>query len=126
MSNKQRKINSPRVSSTKNSLKVSNSMSKSVNNKKDLMDKIEKIGNFISSELHKFDEENLDTNNILYLKSLKNLHGRFPRSEFEMLLAQRGSYNSLNFFVGITMEVNLKKNQNVKEKPLGELIGKTN
>ena len=69
MSNKQKKINSPRVSSTKNSLKVSNSMSKSVNNKKDLMDKIEKIGNFISSELHKFDEENLDTNNILYLKS---------------------------------------------------------
>ena len=69
MSNKQIKTNSPRVSSTKNSLKVSNSMSKSVNNKRDLMDKIEKIGNFISSELHKFDEENLDTNNILYLKS---------------------------------------------------------
>ena len=44
-------------------------MSKSVNNKKDLMDKIEKIGNFVSNELHKFNEKNLDSNNILYLKS---------------------------------------------------------
>ena len=35
-------------------------MGKSVNNKKDLRDKIEKIGNFVSNELHKIDEENLD------------------------------------------------------------------
>ena len=44
-------------------------MGKSVNDKKDLSDKIEKIGNFVSNELHKFDEENLDANNILYLRS---------------------------------------------------------
>ena len=44
-------------------------MGKSLNNKKDLRDKIEKIENFVSNELHKFDEENLDANNILYLRS---------------------------------------------------------
>ena len=44
-------------------------MGKSLNNKKDLRDKIEKIENYVSNELHKFDEENLDANNILYLRS---------------------------------------------------------
>ena len=44
-------------------------MGKSLNDKKDLRDKIEKIENFVSNELHKFDEENLDANNILYLRS---------------------------------------------------------
>ena len=44
-------------------------MGKSVNNKKDFWDKIEKIGNYVSNELHKIDEENLDANNILYLRS---------------------------------------------------------
>jgi hypothetical protein len=48
---------------------VAKSMGKSLNNKKDLRDKIEKIENFVSNELHKFDEENLDSNNILYLRS---------------------------------------------------------
>ena len=44
-------------------------MGKSLNNKKDLRDKIEKIENYVSNELHKFDEEDLDANNILYLRS---------------------------------------------------------
>ena len=44
-------------------------MVKSLNNKKDLRDKTKKIENFVSNELHKFDEENLDANNILYLRS---------------------------------------------------------
>ena len=44
-------------------------MGKSLNNKKDLRDKIEKIENFVSNELQKFDEENLDANKILYLRS---------------------------------------------------------
>ena len=44
-------------------------MGKSLNNKKDLRDKTKKIENFVSNELHKFDEENLDANNILYLRS---------------------------------------------------------
>ena len=44
-------------------------MGKSLNDKKDLRDKIEKIENFVSNELQKFDEENLDANKILYLRS---------------------------------------------------------
>ena len=69
MPNKQKKINNPAVLSVQKGSRLSKSMGKSVNNKKDLMDKIEKIGNFVSNELHKFDEENLDANNILYLRS---------------------------------------------------------
>lgn len=44
-------------------------MGKSLNDKKDLRDKIEKIENFVSNELQKFDKENLDANKILYLRS---------------------------------------------------------
>ena len=69
MPNKQKKINNHTVSSAQKGSKVSKSLSKSVNNKKNLRDKIEKIGNFISNELHKFDDDNLDANNILYLRS---------------------------------------------------------
>ena len=69
MPNKQKKINNPAVLSVQKGSRLSKSMGKSVNNKKDLRDEIEKIGNFVSNELHKFDEENLDPNNILYLKS---------------------------------------------------------
>ena len=69
MPNKQKKINNHTVSSSQKGSKVSKSVSKSVNNKKNLRDKIEKIGNFISNELHKFDDDNLDANNILYLRS---------------------------------------------------------
>ena len=69
MPNKQKKINNPTVSSAQKGSKVSKSMEKSVNNKKDLRDKIEKIGNFVSNELNKFEKENLDSNNILYLSS---------------------------------------------------------
>tara|TARA_B100001939_G_C16776378_1_gene544923 strand:+ start:432 stop:716 length:285 start_codon:yes stop_codon:yes gene_type:complete len=49
--------------------KVIKPIVKSLNNKKDLRDKIEKIENYVSNELHKLDEENLDANNILYLRS---------------------------------------------------------
>ena len=69
MPNKQKKINNHTVSSAQKGSKVSKSVSKSVNNKNNLRDKIEKIGNFISNELHKFDDDNLDANNILYLRS---------------------------------------------------------
>ena len=69
MPNKQKKINNPTVSSIQKGSNASESMSKSLNNKKDFRDKIEKIENFVSNELHKFDEENLDSNNILYLRS---------------------------------------------------------
>ena len=69
MLNKQKKINNPVVSSIQKGSKVSKSVGKSLNNEKDLRDKIEKIENFVSNELHKFDEENLDANNILYLRS---------------------------------------------------------
>ena len=69
MPNKQKKINNHTVSSAQKGSKVSKSVSKSVNNKKDLRDKIEKIGNFVSNELHKFDDDNLDANKILYLRS---------------------------------------------------------
>ena len=68
MSNKQKKGNNPKVSSTKKESKVPQSISKSVNNKKDLVNKIERIGNFVSNELYKYDEENFEVNNILYLK----------------------------------------------------------
>ena len=69
MTNKQKKISNTSGPSAKKRSKVSKPMGKSVNNKKDLRDKIEKIGNFVSNELHKIDEENLDANNILYLRS---------------------------------------------------------
>ena len=69
MAYKQKKINNPTASSIQKGSKVSKSMVKSQNNKKDLRDKIEKIENFVSNELDKIDEENLDANNILYLRS---------------------------------------------------------
>ena len=69
MPNKHKKINNPTISPIKKGSKVFKSMGKSLNDEKDLRDKIEKIENFVSSELHKFDEENLDANNILYLRS---------------------------------------------------------
>ena len=69
MPNKNKKINNPTVSPIQKGSKVFKSMGKSLNYKKDLRDKIEKIENFVSNELEKFDEENLDANNILYLRS---------------------------------------------------------
>ena len=69
MGNKQKKINNATVSSVQKASKVSKPTGKSLNNKKDLRDKIEKLGNFVSNELHKFDEENFDANKILYLRS---------------------------------------------------------
>ena len=69
MSNKNKKINNPTVSPIQKGSKVFKSMGKSLNHKKDLRDKIEKIENFVSNELQKFHEENLDANKILYLRS---------------------------------------------------------
>ena len=69
MPHKQKKINSPTVSSVQKRSKVSKPMGKSLNNKKELRDKVEKLGNFVSNELHKFDEENFDAKKILYLRS---------------------------------------------------------
>ena len=69
MPNKQKNNNNPTLSSAKKKLRMSKSIGKSVNDKKDLSDKIEKIGNFVSNELHKFNKKDLDSNNILYLKS---------------------------------------------------------
>ena len=69
MPHKQKKINSPTVSSVPKRSKVSKPMGKSLNNKKELRDKVEKLGNFVSNELHKFDEENFDAKKILYLRS---------------------------------------------------------
>ncbi len=83
MPNKQKKNNNPTVSSAKKKLRVSKSMGKSVNDKKDLSDKIEKIGNFVSNELHKFNEKDLDSNNILYLKS-DQLVSKNPEKNLEI------------------------------------------
>ena len=69
MPNKNKKINNPTVSPIQKGSNVFKSMGKSLNDKKDLRDKIEKIENFVSNELQKFDEENLDANKILYLRS---------------------------------------------------------
>ena len=69
MPSKQKKINNVTVSSMQKRSKVIKPIVKSLNNKKDLRDKIEKIENYVSNELHKLDEENLDANNILYLRS---------------------------------------------------------
>ena len=69
MPSKQKKINNLTVSSMQKRSKVIKPTVKSLNNKKDLRDKIEKIENYVSNELHKLDEENLDANNILYLRS---------------------------------------------------------
>ena len=82
MPNKQKKNNNPTVSSEKK-VRISKSMSKSVNDKKDLSDKIEKIGNFVSNELHKFNEKDLDSNNILYLKS-DQLVSKNPEKDLEV------------------------------------------
>ena len=69
MPNKNKKIDNPTVSPIQKGSKVFKSMGKSLNDKKDLRDKIEKIENFVSNELQKFHEENLDANKILYLRS---------------------------------------------------------
>ena len=69
MPNKNKKINNPTVSPIQKGSKVFKSMGKSLNDEKDLRDKIEKIENFVSNELQKFDKENLDANKILYLRS---------------------------------------------------------
>ena len=69
MPNKNKKINNPTVSPIQKGSNVFKSMGKSLNDKKDLRDKIEKIENFVSNELQKFDKENLDDNKILYLRS---------------------------------------------------------
>ena len=69
MPNKHKKINNPTVSPIKKGSKVFKSMGKSLNDEKDLRDKIEKIENFVSNELQKFEEEDLDANKILYLRS---------------------------------------------------------
>ena len=69
MPNKNKKINKPTVSPIQKGSKVFKSMGKSLNDEKDLRDKIEKIENFVSNELQKFDKENLDDNKILYLRS---------------------------------------------------------
>ena len=59
-------------------------MDKSVNDKKSLNDKIEKIGNFVSNELHKFNEKHLDCNNILYLKR-DQLISKNPEKDLEKI-----------------------------------------
>ena len=69
MPDKQKKINNPTVSSIQRGSKVSKSMGKSLNNKKDLVDKIEKIGNFVSNEIQKYNDDILGSNDILYLIS---------------------------------------------------------
>ena len=69
MPNKHKKINNPTISPIKKGSKVFKSIGKSLNDEKDLRDKIEKIENFVSNELQKFDEKNLDANKILYLRS---------------------------------------------------------
>ncbi len=82
MPNKQKKISNPTGFSAKKGSKASKPMGKPVNNKKDLGDKIEKIGNFVSNELHKFNEKDLDSNNILYLKS-DQLVSKNPEKDLE-------------------------------------------
>ena len=82
MPNKNKKINNPTVSPIQKGSKVFKSMGKSVNDKNDLSDKIEKIGNFVSNELHKFNEKDLDSNKILYLKS-DQLVSKNPEKDLE-------------------------------------------
>ena len=82
MPNKNKKINNPTVSPIQKGSKVFKSMGKSLNDKKDLRDKIEKIENFVSNELQKFDKENLDANKILYLKS-DQLISKNPEKDLE-------------------------------------------
>ena len=81
---KQKKINNTTGSSAKKKLRIPKSIGKSANDKKDLSDKIEKIGNFVSNELHKFNEKNLDSNNILYLKS-DQLVSKNPEKDLEKI-----------------------------------------
>ncbi|MFL2801585.1 MAG: hypothetical protein ACJ0DD_02330 [Paracoccaceae bacterium] len=69
MSNKQKKANNSTSSINKKQTNEPLSISKSGANKKDLINKIEKIGNFVSKEMHKYEEDNLGSNSILYLKS---------------------------------------------------------
>ena len=69
MSNNQTKENNSKISSSKKKSKTPLSTRKLVTNKKELTNKIEKIGDFVSNELDRYDEGNLDLNNILYLKS---------------------------------------------------------
>ena len=69
MSNKQKKANNSTNSVNKKQTEELLSISKSGANKKDLINKIEKIENFVSKEMQKYEEDNLGPNSILYLKS---------------------------------------------------------
>ena len=69
MSNKQKNANNSADSINKKQTKEPRSIGKSGANRKDLINKIEKIGNFVSKEMHKYEEDNLGSNSILYLKS---------------------------------------------------------
>ena len=69
MPNKQKKANNSTESINKKQTKEPRSIIKSGANKKDLINKIEKIENFVSKELQKYEEDILGPNNILYLKS---------------------------------------------------------
>ena len=69
MSNKQKKANNSTDSIIKKQTKEPRPISKSGADKKGLINKIEKIENFVSKELQKYEEDILGPNNILYLKS---------------------------------------------------------
>ena len=69
MPNKQKKVNNSIDYTKKKQTKESLSISKLGADKKNLINKIEKIENFVSKELQKYEEDILGPNNILYLKS---------------------------------------------------------
>ena len=50
-------------------------------NKKELISKIEKIENFVSKEVQKYEEDNLGSNNILYLKSDQLISKDFEKDQ---------------------------------------------
>ena len=50
-------------------LKKSSSSNRLITNKNDYENSIEKIGNYVSNEMQKYDEDILRSNDILYLKS---------------------------------------------------------
>ena len=69
MTNKRKKVDKQNYPKKQTQPKKSLSSSRLIANKNNYENSIEKIGNYVSNEMQKFDEDILRSNDILYLKS---------------------------------------------------------
>ena len=69
MTNKRKKVEKQNFPKKQTQPKKSLSTNRLITNKNDYENSIEKIGNFVSNEIQKYNDDILGSNDILYLKS---------------------------------------------------------